>query len=73
MEKKITIQLTQRELGYLEHILWHFTDYMSGDDRPDHGLGILKHYREMPPQHADKHLIYSMAGKLRRRWRKVRG
>lgn len=68
MTRKIRISLTKEELGYLEHILWHFTDYMAKDDRPDHGLGILKDYRDMKDD--DKHLIYFLAGKLRRLYRK---
>ena len=66
--KKITISLTPQELSYLEHIMWHFTDYMAMDDREDHGLGKLKYYRECDPD--QKTIIYVLAGKLRRRYRK---
>lgn len=59
---------TKEELGYLEHILWHFTDYMAHDDRPDHGLGILKQYRDLPQEKKNK--IYNLAGRLRRLYRK---
>lgn len=41
------ITFTDEELGYLQHIMWHFTDYVSGDDRPDHGLGVLSGYRKL--------------------------
>ena len=68
-DNKIRITLTEKELGYLEHILWHFTDYMSHDDRPDHGLGILKGYREMTNEQKEPVLI--LAGKLRRRHREI--
>lgn len=66
---KIAVYLTKDELNYLQHILWHFTDYMGGDNRPDHGLGILKEYRNIEDD--KKHLIYSLAGKLRRRYRNI--
>jgi len=62
--KKLRVTLTVEELGYLEHILWHFTDYMVGDDRPDHGLGILKGYRENRENY--KHTLLPLAGRLRR-------
>ena len=45
-EKKYSISLTKGEIGTLAHLTRHFTDYMFGDDRPDHGMGILKGYRE---------------------------
>ena len=70
MEKKIRITLTEKELGRLEHILWHFADYMAYDDRPDHGFGILKGYRDLPQE--DKNMIYYLAGRLRRIYRKHR-
>lgn len=56
--------LSDKELGYLSHILWHFTDYMTYDDRPDHGLGILKQYRELDEER--KREIYRLAGRLNR-------
>ena len=68
MTKKIHISLTLQELSYLEHILYHFSDYMAMDDRPDHGLGILKAYRDMDAE--EKRIIYFMAGRLRRSYNK---
>jgi len=68
MTKKIHISLTLQELSYLEHILWHFSDYMAHDDRPDHGFGILKGYREMTDE--EKSVIFFMAGKMRRSYKK---
>jgi len=68
MEKKIRISLTEKELSRLEHILWHFTDYMVHDDRPDHGFGILKGYRDLPDE--EKSIIYFLAGRLRRTYKK---
>ena len=65
---KKPVYLTKEELGYIEHILWHFTDYMNGDDRPDHGIGILKHYRDLPQEEKTK--INILAGRLRRLYRK---
>ena len=66
--KKIRISLTPQELSYLEHILYHFVDYMAHDDRPDHGMGILKQYRDMDSD--AKSPIYFLAGKLRRAYRR---
>ena len=69
MKRTIRISLSLEELMYLEHIMWHFTDYMGGDDRPDHGMGILKYYRELKDQ--DKRMIImALAGRLRRLYRK---
>lgn len=70
MEHKIRPSFTKEELGYLQHILWHFTDYMAHDDRPDHGLGILKQYRDIPQPEKTK--INILAGRLRRLCRKHR-
>ena len=44
--KKHRITLTSGEINTLAHITRHFSDYLCGDDRPDHGMGILKGYRE---------------------------
>lgn len=67
---KTRITLTEEELAYLEHIIYHFTDYMAYDDRPDHGWGILKDYRTM--EQDKKSIIYVLAGKLRRHYRRLR-
>ena len=67
---KIRPSFTQEELSYLEHILWHFSDYIALDDREDHGFGILKGYRDLPNE--EKRIIYSMAGRLRRLSRKTK-
>lgn len=68
--KKTRISLTKEELGYLQHILWHFTDYMAYDDRPDHGFGILKDYRDTTQE--KRSVINYMAGRLRRLYNKIR-
>ena len=44
--KKHRITLTTEEINVLAHITRNFFDYVYGDDRPDHGMGILKQYRE---------------------------
>ena len=67
---KIRFTLTEDELMYLQHIMWHFTDYMAHDDRPDHGFGILKDYRDINEER--RHLIFQLAGRLRRTHRKLR-
>jgi hypothetical protein len=66
--KKIRVSLTKEELGRLQHILWHFTDYMAYDDRPDHGFGILKGYRDLPEK--ERWVICCLAGRLRRLYKK---
>ena len=40
------ITLTDSEVHTLAHLTRNFADYMFQDDRPDHGMGILKRYRE---------------------------
>jgi hypothetical protein len=66
--KLIRVTLTEDELNYLQHIMWHFTDYMAMDDRPDHGFGILQKYREVPEE--KRNIIFTLAAKLRRRHNK---
>ena len=69
MDKKTTISLTYKELCFLAHIMDHFSDYMAHDDRPDHGMGILKQYRTMSEE--DKRTVFMMTGRLLRRRRKL--
>jgi hypothetical protein len=61
--------LTEEEISTLAHIMNHFTDYMAGDNRSDHGLGILKGYREVSDERRIK--IYQLAGKLMRLRKKI--
>jgi hypothetical protein len=63
------ITLTENEIKTLAHILDHFTDYMMHDDRPDHGLGILKSYRDVEDHRRRE--ILMLAGKLLRIRRKI--
>jgi hypothetical protein len=63
------VTLTEREVCTLAHIMNHFTDYMGHDDRPDHGLGILKQYRNFSD--VGKREIYVLAGRLLRLRRKI--
>ena len=58
------LTITDRELRWLSHIMHHFTDYMAYDDRPDHGMGILKGYRTM--DEIKKREIFVLAGKIMR-------
>lgn len=62
------MRFTDDELYYLQNILWNFTDYMGGDDRDDHGFGILKHYRSLSEER--KRIVYRLAGRLRRTYRR---
>ena len=64
LNKKIRITFTERELVTMSHIMHHFTDYMSGDNRPDHGFGILKSYKNLSEER--KCEIYVLAAKLMR-------
>lgn len=74
----VRITLTRLELNVLAHLTRHFVDYTCGDDRPDHGLGILKQYRDrrksLPWNHEDPTLLSlsSAMGKLNRRNRKLK-
>jgi len=67
-EKKYTIQLTRSELAVLANILDHFTDYVSGDDRIDHGWNVLKTWRDNLQE--TKTRLYILTGKLKRRLKK---
>jgi len=60
-----TIRLTEDEIFYLANIMNHFTDYVAGDDRPDHGFERLQRYREFPSD--EKYKLYALAGKLKRK------
>lgn len=68
--RNIAITVSKDELKLMSDILWHFCDYMCGDDRPDHGLGVLKDYRDIKQN--DKNIILSLAGRLRRRFIKLK-
>jgi hypothetical protein len=61
---------TDKEIFYLAHILRHFTDYIAYDDRPDHGLAILKDYRNLPEE--EKRFLFRLAGRIGRVNRKRR-
>ena len=64
--KKYRPSLTKKELGTLAHILRQFSDYMAGDDRPDHGLNNLYGYRNFPKE--EKWEVYALMGKINRLW-----
>ena len=66
--KRKPVYLTEEELGYLQHILWHFVDFMAGDNRFDHGMGILKGYKDLPDEKRGN--IAYLSGRLRRLHRK---
>jgi hypothetical protein len=82
MKNKTSITFTKGEVTVLAHLTRHFYDYMSGDDRLDHGLNKLKGYREINLYHIDNKSfgeprpqliedLISAMGKLNRRWRKM--
>jgi len=62
--------LKDNEVEILAHIMDHFTDYMGYDDRPDHGFGILKQYREIGQER--KIQIYQLTGRLLRARKRIR-
>lgn len=66
---KHRLTITSEELGTLAHITRQFSDYVAGDDRPDHGLGNLKPYRELSQER--KWDLYILTGKINRLWRRA--
>jgi len=45
-----------------------FSDYVAGDDRPDHGFGNLKQYRKLDKE--NKWKVYMLTAKINRLWYK---
>lgn len=66
---KRSVTFTKEELNVLAHITRNFTDYVWGDDRPDHGLNNLYGYRNVSKE--VKQNVSSAMGKLNRAWRKT--
>lgn len=69
-EKKRAVLMTEDEVMWLAWILRHYGDYIWGDDRPDHGWGLLKEMRDAPED--QKRKISELMGKfnrLDRKWR----
>ena len=62
--KTIRVSLTPTQVQRLALLLHHFTDYMAGDERPDHGWARLKDYRTLPSD-AKSHW-YVLAGRFKR-------
>jgi alpha-amylase/alpha-mannosidase (GH57 family) len=60
-------RLTKDEISWLSLVMHHYSDYIGGDDRPDHGWARLKEAREASQETKQK--IYQIAGKL---WRMSR-
>lgn len=57
-------RLTEEEVIYLSHLLRNFVDFMYYDDRPDHGWGRLKGYRDLPAER--KTMMAMLSGKINR-------
>lgn len=81
--KKHRLTLTTEEIYILAHLTRHFFDYIHGDDRPDHGMGILKTYRKDNQKWLKENkfgairtgylaAFVSAMGKLNRFYRKIR-
>jgi len=62
--KKCTLSFTDSEIVYLGGLLDALTDYMAGDNRPDHGMARIKWYREQMPTQM-KNAIYGLSGKIK--------
>ena len=69
MTKQHTIKLYHDELLILVNILDTFSDYVSGDDRPDHGWNRLKEWRE--GSNETKQMLYILNGRLARLLRRT--
>jgi hypothetical protein len=70
VRKKIRISFSLDELEVLQDIIWHFTDFMINDNRPDRGLGKLKEYCYLPGH--ERLLINMLAVKLKLAFSKKR-
>jgi len=64
LNKFHTIKLYQDELLILVNILNNFSDYVTGDDRIDHGWNRLKEWRE--GSNETKQMLYKLNGRLAR-------
>lgn len=64
MIKTHRLTLTNHEVIILSMVFYHLTDYMAGDDRPDHGWNKLKQIRDFKSE--DKEIFYKLYGKF---WR----
>jgi len=58
------MKLTKDEKAILAFVMNHYSDYLAGDDRPDHGMARLKAGREWNSE--KKKIAYKLAGRLMR-------
>jgi len=74
-EERVRISLTRTQLRLVAWLLRHYADYLSGDDRPDHGWARLKELRAYSVEM--KREWYLLAGRVnylaRRQSRKKEG
>ena len=64
-----TIKINHNDLILLVNILDNFSDYVCGDDRPDHGLNRLKDAREWA--RCTKDDLFKLNGRLARLLRRT--
>ena len=64
----IRISVPRAFLPVLTHFFHHVSDALAGDDRPDHGLAMMRQSREYY-----RAPFYFLYGKLRRAEKKMRG
>jgi len=67
--KTHTIKIEHNDLILLVNILDNFSDYVTGDDRPDHGWNRLKDGREWA--RSTKDMLFKLNGRLARLLRRT--
>lgn len=75
-QKKYTITFTRQEVQTLAFATRHLSDYVCGDDRTDHGLAMLKKYRDVYERQDRPEYIRSLftaTVKLNRKDYKIQG
>ena len=71
MKRNRSMRFSEKELWLLSRIIDSFTEYMIKDDRPDHGLARLKHYRDRADEETKKTLL-TLSGRLTYNYRHPR-
>ena len=57
-DKKTTLTLTWKEFIYLDALLERVLEHFTGDERPDHGLAVLKDRMQIKETKDTYWLIY---------------
>lgn len=69
MKTHKSILLSKEDLGKIEWLLRQVTDHMAFDDRPDHGLNMVKNVRYLSDDQKSK--WYELSGRLTRAYRRM--